>query len=70
MSKKDKLIVELVVANNELRDTVYELRKYFSQVYQHLVCVGGPFNDNFLKFTKEQLAYLYTIKEIAEENYE
>ncbi len=70
MSKKDKLIVELTIANNELRDIVYWQKKYFKKIYQHLVCIGGPFNDNLLKFSKEQLVYLNDIKNIAEDNYE
>lgn len=70
MSKKDKLIVELTIANNDLRDTLYKQKKCFKQIYQYLVCVGGPFNDNFLKYTKEQLVVLNSIKNIAEDNYE
>lgn len=52
----DKLIIARQ-ANElyELSDRVEKLEERISDAKKHMVCIGGPLNDNRLQFTHEQL---------------
>lgn len=67
MSKKDKVIVKLVMQNEKYKKKVDILKSGYKDIYNDLICVGGPFNDNKLNFTSEQLKYLRGIYRISEE---
>ncbi len=51
----------------ELRTEVNDLLENMQRIFLRLICIGGPFNDNKHKFTKEQLAYLHPILNYAQD---
>lgn len=63
---KDEVISRLSVKNETIKDVVSNFQKTAKDIVLRLVCVGGPFNDNKLQFTAEQLRYLRPVLERAE----
>jgi len=45
----------------ELNDELVKLKDGIRKAIMHMVCVGGPLNDNKLKFTPEQQKVFQTI---------
>ena len=50
----EELIARQAKQIAELTDERDDLRACISKAICHMVCVGGPLNDNKLKFTSEQ----------------
>lgn len=50
------------IACLEVRASAY--KKAFEEIRIKLICIGGPLNDNFLKYTPEQLKVFFQIDEI------
>lgn len=46
-----------------LEDRVAELEKAVKDAQLHIICIGGPLNDNKLGYTKEQMVTFFRIKE-------
>ena len=51
---QDELIARQAKLIAELGDELDELKVCIRKAIGHIVCVGGPLNDNKLKFTHEQ----------------
>ena len=65
--KKNELIVKLTKKNIKQKDKIKALESAFESIYNDFVCIGGPFNDNKLSFTDQQLTYLRSTLFLAEE---
>jgi hypothetical protein len=48
-----------------LRAEADDMRKRLAQIRGHLVCIGGPLNDNVLGYTKQQLVVFHRIEELT-----
>lgn len=46
----------------ELREYREGAQEAFKTIVNNCVCIGGPLNDNFLRYSKEQLAVFYRIE--------
>ncbi len=57
----DEVIARQAKKILELTDELAELRKSVSKAICHIVCVGGPLNDNKLKFSGQQLTVFQAI---------
>jgi hypothetical protein len=53
--KKNKLIVEQILAIKELEKTVLSLKAVIDAAEMQIVCIGGPLNDNVRQYNKEQM---------------
>jgi hypothetical protein len=53
--KKNKLIVEQILAIKKLEKTVLSLKAVIDAAEMQIVCVGGPLNDNVRQYNKEQM---------------
>lgn len=49
------VVVRQAVELYALRDEVKELRSAISQARLHIICIGGPLNDNVKKYSPDQL---------------
>jgi hypothetical protein len=58
---ESELIARQAKQIEELRDEVKLLREGISEARSHIVCIGGPLNDDRLSFTKEQRAVFHRI---------
>lgn len=61
---KDDIIVKQTKEIYELKETLESYKNSFNSISKTIgsfVCIGGPLNDNNLKFNKEQIAYLYKV---------
>ena len=57
---KQQLVIEtLTKENNDLRNRLLRIHKM-------LICIGGPLNDNKLKYSKEQMAIFFEIEKETE----
>lgn len=52
---KDKLIARLYRQNQELQDEVFDFRERCQRAALEIIRIGGPLNDNSLKYSKAQL---------------
>lgn len=59
-----QLIARQAKQIEELRDEVADLKDRAKKALSHIYCIGGPLNDNKLKYTGEQLR---TFANIADE---
>ena len=64
--KLEDVCISLIKENFELRSILQDAKNDISTCYNSLICIGGPFNDNLNKFTKEQLCELLPILETLE----
>ncbi len=51
----------------ELSDKVKDLQQRMKTIRLHIICIGGPLNDNKLKYTPAQLVTFARILEQAED---
>ena len=51
--------------NYELKKEIEAMRDAFSDIAKSIVCIGGPLNDNSLKYTPKQLRIFREIRSIA-----
>lgn len=59
---KDELIVKQQLELEELRAELAELKSSIQRANLIMICIGGPLNDNSLKYTKEQMADFFRIQ--------
>lgn len=50
----------------ELRDKNRDLKERARKAKLHIVCIGGPLNDNKLQFTREQMGTFQRILDALE----
>ena len=65
--KKNELIIKLTKKNIQQKEKIKALEAAFNYIFNDFVCIGGPFNDNKLGFTPQQLTYLKGTYDLAEE---
>ena len=58
-----ELIARQAKQIEELRDELTWLWQGVHEARAHMICIGGPLNDNYLGFTKEQRAVFHRIDE-------
>lgn len=56
-----ELIARQALQIEELSDEVKMLKASIREARLHMICVGGPLNDNMLGFTGEQRAVFHRI---------
>jgi len=59
------IIAEQAVEIIKLKRVEVELRAALHSIHVRLACIGGPLNNNRLKFNKEQLALLDELNQYA-----
>ena len=59
---KDELIAKQQIAIEELQERLERLDAAIGNVQSMLTSVGGPLNDNFRGYTKDQLLIFWSIK--------
>lgn len=63
---KTELIARLAKENAELKDEVADLRERCRNAELVMINIGGPLNDNVLRYSKEQLIpFLRIQKEVS-----
>ena len=50
-----------------LEAEIGSLKAGISRARSHIVCIGGPLNDNKLGFSREQMMTFYRIKEALDD---
>ena len=53
-AKKNELIAQQVMKIASLEERLSEHDKSNRQIHDIIYCIGGPLNDNVLRFTREQ----------------
>lgn len=66
---KNKIIVKQLRKIAKLKKARKAYEKRVSNFDNSLHCIGGPLNDNKLEFTKEQLEFIVTLKNLFHINY-
>jgi hypothetical protein len=56
-----ELIARQAKRIEELQDEVSDLKDRIYKAISHMICIGGPLNDNVLHFTQEQRAVFHRI---------
>jgi len=51
---------------DNLRTRIKSLETCVHDIKVQMICVGGPLNDNFLKYTKEQSYIFYRFQELID----
>ena len=62
----EQIVARQAVRIIELEDDLKDRDSRLDQIHRLLICMGGPLNDNVLKFNKEQRLYLKRILDLAE----
>lgn len=62
----EEVIAYLIKENLELKNTNKKLYKFLKKICNMIYCIGGPLNDNKLKYSNEQLVIFSEIAEQAE----
>lgn len=52
---KDELISKQQLEIEYLKECLHNYRQSLENIRGLIVCIGGPLNDNFYKYTKDQL---------------
>lgn len=47
----------------DLQEKIKELEKTLNCIYNKIYCIGGPLNDNILKFNNKQLTWFVQVAE-------
>ena len=53
--ENSELIARQAKQIEELKDHVLRLKKNKKDALSHIYCIGGPLNDNKLRYSKEQM---------------
>ena len=61
---KDKLIAQQALKIAELEEYMKEYEEMTAAIHGIIFCIGGPLNDNILRYTHKQLV---TFSEIAKQ---
>lgn len=66
--EKDDLIVKQALDLDKTRTRVEEYEEVLEKILLKLVCIGGPLNDNKLRYSKEQRKIFHDIEEMILES--
>lgn len=58
-----ELIARQAKTIEEQRDHITDLHERINRAQLHMICIGGPLNDNKLGYTKEQRMVFHRISE-------
>lgn len=61
---ENEVIAKLTIENFDLKAKIDEFEDAIKNINQILYCIGGPLNDNILKYNKEQLRTFFRIKDL------
>lgn len=67
--EKNDLIVEQQLKIRRLEKISSEYEKRLKEINSLLVCCGGPLNDNFDKYNKDQLKIFFNIDNLSRQDY-
>ncbi|MFW6311211.1 MAG: hypothetical protein ACOC1K_03140 [Nanoarchaeota archaeon] len=56
--QKDKIISKLLAEKMSLEFEIDLFKKTLTDIKKSVYCIGGPLNDNLLKFNDEQLIWI------------
>ena len=59
--KESELIARQAKQLEELRDEVADLKERARRARLHIYCIGGPLNDNKLRYSKQQMVTFWQI---------
>jgi hypothetical protein len=65
MDEKDSLITEQQLKIRELEKVNDEYKKALKDINGLIYCCGGPLNDNYYKYNKEQLGIFVKIANLS-----
>lgn len=65
MDLRDELIAEQQLKIRQLGLELNSLSSRLREIYSLLICIGGPLNDNKLKFSKEQREIFHDIQNLC-----
>lgn len=57
----DKLITMQQLEIEGLKESCKEMYTTIKNIHTMMYCIGGPLNDNILRFTREQQKYLMNV---------
>ena len=60
-----ELVAKQQLEIENLKEKLQRALEDKESIVMELVCIGGPLNDNKLKYTQEQLKILFRIHELA-----
>ncbi|CAB5187123.1 hypothetical protein UFOVP159_4 [uncultured Caudovirales phage] len=66
MTKEDRLISDQAKQLWDAKNRIKEMECALTDIQKLLICIGGPLNDNNLKYSNEQLSLFFKIQRIAE----
>ena len=58
-----EIVARLATRVEELADELNDMKERHEKAVMHIVCIGGPLNDNKLQFNSEQLHVFRNIME-------
>lgn len=65
--KKDKLIAKQQLEIEQYKESLNEIKKSSQHIRYKFFNIGGPLNDNSLKFNQEQLKFISKIAKLVED---
>jgi hypothetical protein len=70
IEERNALIVEQLIEIRDCKRDIEEMQTQLDNIYAILYGIGGPLNDNKLKFSKEQLKVFHEIGKCTQEAFE
>lgn len=67
MPKELELIGKQAIKIFELNDKIKKYEGCLSDIKFRLICIGGPLNDNYHKYNKQQLVIFFNIQKDIDE---
>jgi len=64
---KNKVVVKLLRENIALQERARELNEVLKKIDSKMGCIGGPLNDNFHKYNKEQRKIFFEFRDMIDE---
>lgn len=62
-----EFIAKQAIKIDELESSLFDLQDRIKKAKLHMVCIGGPLNDNKLQFNKEQRKVFHSILQELED---
>jgi nucleoside-triphosphatase THEP1 len=63
VAEEREVVARQAMKLERLEDENEQLRDRISRAKRHMICIGGPLNDNKLGYSREQMATFFRIKE-------
>lgn len=63
----EEVIAKLVKENLELKEQRSKMTNVAEEINSMVCCIGGPLNDNALKYNNKQLLIFWKIHKLVEE---